>query len=210
MTREGVEQFPLARRGHGCSVRARDGGRGEGPSKSWFAEGGLVLAALLIWMLGKFGVAPTPEDLARYEREFQERGHHIGFDFGGTRYGGTRWTDDNFRKYFTAGMNYEYLVDRPYHGVALEALAQSLGPIFEGGYHEFYVAGGLGYFPIRSVHLFMSGGSLIDTEGEVRAAGRVGAGYRFNVFMIAVQPLAFVQTDTDGRFSWGMHFRIQY
>ena len=59
-----------------------------------------MLMAGLLWILGQFGVAPGPEALQQMKTDFQERGHHIGIDFGSTR--------GDLEKNFTVGLQYEY------------------------------------------------------------------------------------------------------
>ena len=169
-----------------------------------------MLMSFFIWMLGKFGVAPTPADLQRMDRQFRERGHHIMVDFGGQRIGGTRWSDPDFEKLFIVGVGYEYLVDRRYNGVSVEVVGQSLGRVFHTGDHEWFVGGGLGYYPTRHWHLFVHGGALFEPKDVVRAAGRVGVGYRFMFFHLGMQPFFYLQTDSGGQFGWALAFRFEY
>jgi hypothetical protein len=165
-----------------------------------------------MWFLGVLGVQPTPADLERFEREFRERGHHVTLDFGGQRTGGTRWGDPSWNKRPVIALGYAYMVDRPYNGVAFEVLGQSLGRVLRGGRDDnsFFVGGGLAYYPFRPVRLFIHGGAEIDLDGSTQGVGRVGAGYRFMFFNLGVQPIAYVQTTTQGQFGWQIGIRFEY
>ena len=171
-----------------------------------------MLMSFIMWVLGLFGVAPSEEDFARFEREFRERGHHLTVDFGGQRFGGTRWTDDDFEKVPAVAIGYEYLVDRRYHGVGFEVLVQSLGSIIKPDRDEnaFFVGGGLAYYPIRNLRLFTQAGAQIGTNGDTEGVGRVGLGYRFMFFKMGMQPFGYVQTSTEGQFGWAINFRFEY
>lgn len=168
--------------------------------------------AFMMWMLGKMGVASTAEDFRRYDRDFRERGHHLTIDFGGTRTGGTRWTDPNYSKATTIGLGYEYLIDRTYNGVGIEFLTQSLGRVIRSGGPEnsFFVGGGLAWYPIRHVRTFVQSGAEIDVHGRTLAVGRVGAGYRFMFFKVGMQPYFFLQRRSDGSWGWAINFRFEY
>lgn len=171
-----------------------------------------MLMALTLWLLGLAGVRPTDEDLARYEREFRERGHHVSLDFGGQRFGGTRWSDSEFEKHVLMGVGYEYYVDRPYNAVGLQFLGQSIGSLLENGRSDnaFFVGGGLNYYPIRPVRLFMQAGPEIPLEGKTVGVGRVGVGYRFMFFKLGMEPYAFAELRSDGQPAWALSFRFQY
>jgi hypothetical protein len=171
-----------------------------------------VITAFFIWFIGLFGVAPTPEDFVRMNRQFSERGHHLMIDFGGTRYNGTRWSGDDFKKEMTVGLGYGYLVDRKYNGVGLEVLGQSLGRVIRERErpHEFFVGGGLAYYPIQHQRIFMHAGASITAKGDVEALGRVGLGYRIMFFAVGVQPFAYAQVTSSGTFSWSLGARFEY
>jgi len=171
-----------------------------------------MIMAFIAWMLMKMGVAPTPEDFVRMEREFRERGHHMVLDFGGARDGTNRWSDDNWSKQVAVGLGYEYLADRRYNGVGLEVLAESHGNILRsgGGPHSFFVGGGLNYYPIRSLRVLAQGGTQIDLHGNTEAVGRAGLGFRFMFFNVGMQPYAYAQATSTGEGGWGLKFRFEY
>ncbi len=157
--------------------------------------------AALIALLNTMGVAPTADDLQNYKLNFRERGHHIQMDFGSTR-------PKEGGKALTWGLGYEYYVDRQYNAVSFEVLGQKLGGLFKGP-QDWWVGGGIGWWPIRGLKVFMQAGALFDDLGTA-AQARVGVGYRFMFFMVGVMPYIYVQTTDDGRFSWSLAFRIQY
>lgn len=171
-----------------------------------------MLMALTVWLLGLAGVHPSADDLARYEREFRERRHHVTAEFGGQRLGGTRWSDPDFQKSPLIGLGYEYLVDRPRNGVGFELLGQSIGSVRKNGKSDnsFFVGGGLNYYPIRPVRLFMQAGPEIPLEGDTVGVGRVGLGYRFMFFNVGMEPFAYYALRTDGQPSWALNFRFVY
>ena len=161
-----------------------------------------MLMALMLAILNSAGVAPTPADLQNYKLKFRERGHHIHMDFGSTR------TPQEGGKALTWGLGYEYYIDRQFNAVSFEVLGQKLGKLFKGP-QDWWVGGGIGWWPIRDLKIFMQAGALFDDLGTA-AQGRVGAGYRFLFFMVGVMPYIYVQTTDDSRFSWGIGVRIQY
>lgn len=170
-----------------------------------------MIIALITWMMSKFGVAPTPEDFARYNREFRERGHHLIVDFGGTRHGTFRWIDDDFYKQITVGLGYEYLVDRPYNGVGFEVLGQHIGRVLREEEHRtFFIGGGLAYYPIRNLRLFTQAGALIDMHGSTDTVGRAGIGYRIMFFNVGVQPNFYLQQTSSGNAGWQLGARFEY
>jgi len=171
-----------------------------------------MLMALTLWLLGLAGVRPDAEDFARYDREFRERGHHITFDFGGHRSGGTRWSDPDFVKLPMMGVGYEYYVDRPYNAVGLQFLGQSIGRVLENGRadNSFFVGGGLNYYPIRHLRLFALAGPEIPLEGTTAGVGRFGLGYRFMFFKVGMEPYAFYELRSDGQPAWALAFRFEY
>lgn len=171
-----------------------------------------MLMALTLWLLGRAGIEPTPDDLARYDRQFRERGHHLVLDFGGHRLGGTRWSDPDFEKGLIMGVGYEYFVDRPYNAVGFELVGQSIGSILENGRADnaFFVGGGLNYYPIRHLRLFMQAGPEIPLEGSTVGVGRVGLGYRFMFFQFGMQPYGYYELRTDGQPAWALAFRFEH
>ena len=171
-----------------------------------------MIMAFIAWMLMKMGVEPSPEDFARMDREFRERGHHAVLDFGGARNGTIRWSDDNWSKQIAVGVGYEYLADRRYNGVGLEVLGESRGNILRpgGGPHSFFVGGGLNYYPIRSVRLLAQGGTQIDMHGNTEAVGRAGLGFRFMFFSVSMQPYVYVQQTSTNDAGWAIRFRFEY
>jgi hypothetical protein len=171
-----------------------------------------MLMALTAWLLGLAGVHPSADDLARYERQFRERGHHLTVNFGGHRLGGTRWSDPDFVKLPVMGLGYEYLVDRPYNGVGFELLGESIGyPLRDGkADNSFFVGGGLNYYPVRHLRLFMQAGPEIPLEGKTVGVGRMGVGYRFMFFNLGMQPYGYYEMRTDGQPAWGLNFRFEY
>jgi hypothetical protein len=170
-----------------------------------------MVIALITWLMAKMGVAPSPEDFIRMNREFRERGHHLLIDFGGTRHGSIRWVDDDFYKQITAGLGYEYLVDRPYHGVGLEVLGQHIGRVLRSEDHRmFFIGAGLAYYPIRNLRLFTQGGGQIDMHGHTEAVGRFGLGYRIMFFKVGVQPNIYFQQTSSDSASWQLGARFEY
>lgn len=163
-----------------------------------------MLLALSLWLLGQFGVAPEPEALQRYELAFQERQHHLSVDVANL------WMED--RTLLAFGLGYEFLVDRAYHGVSFELLGQRLGTL--GGESDWWVGGGLGYYPIRHLKLFAQAGALILDESDpgprIQASGRLGGGYRLTFFTVVAMPYLFVESSTGGLFTWGLGGRVQY
>lgn len=143
-----------------------------------------MLIALTMWFLGLFGVAPTDADLQRMEDESHLRGHHLSFDFGSFR-------GDVERKP-GMGLGYEYIVDRHYHGVSFEVLGMVIGR--PGQVDEnYWVAGGIGYFPVRLIKIFAQAGPFFEVNSDdVRIAGRVGLGIRFPFFMVEVMPFGAI------------------
>ncbi len=161
-----------------------------------------MLMAGLLALLNAMGVAPTPQQLQDYQLKYRDRGHHAHIDFSGTR--------DSFRnKDTTIGLGYEYHIDRQFNGVSVEVLGQKLGKMFGKGEQDWWVGGGIAWWPIRHVKVFMQAGALFDDFGT-HAQGRVGAGYNLPFFMLAVMPYVYVQTTDDSRFSWAVGARIQY
>lgn len=158
-----------------------------------------MLMAAMIALMNAAGVAPTPEDLQNYQLQFRERGHHVHLDFGSTRGDG---------KQTTIGFGYEYLIDRQFNGVSVEILGQKLGDLFKGD-QDWWVGAGIAWWPVRPVKVFLQAGALFDDLGTA-TQGRVGVGYKFPFFMLAVMPFVYVQTTDDGRFSWSLGVRIQY
>jgi hypothetical protein len=171
-----------------------------------------VLMAFTMWFLGLLGVAPTELDFQRFDREFRERGHHLTVDFGGQRSGGTRWGDPNWSKRPVIALGYNYMIDRRYNGVAFEVLGQSIGKLLKGGRDDnsFFVGGGLAYFPIRHLRVFLHGGAEIDLSANAQGVGRAGLGYRFMFFNLGMQPYVYFQTTTSGEFGWQLGFRFEY
>jgi len=160
-----------------------------------------MLTAAILAILTAMGVAPSPEDLENYHLQFRERGHHIHMDFGSTR-------PKEGGKALTWGLGYEYHVDRQFNGVSFEVLGQKLGDLVKGP-QDWWVGGGIGWWPIRQVKVFMQAGALFDDLGTA-AQARVGVGYHFHFFMMGIMPFVYVQTTDDGRFSWSIGVRIQY
>jgi hypothetical protein len=161
-----------------------------------------MLMALVIWILGLFGVAPTDEELAKYIDDYNLRGHHLSVDFDGFR-------GDMERKP-GVGIGWEYYMDRRYHAVSFEVLGQLLGRPFQTD-ESYWVAGGIGYFPFRSVKIFAQAGPIFQVNSsEVLLHGRVGLGYRFNFFMTSVMPFITVGGTDTGEFVWSLGARLQY
>jgi hypothetical protein len=171
-----------------------------------------MLMALTAWLLGLAGVHPSADDIARYEREYRERGHHVTLNFGGQRLGGTRWRDPDWVKSPIIGIGYEYRIDRPYNGVGFEVVGQSIGSLLKGGKSDnsFFVGGGLNYYPIRHVRVFMQAGPQIPLEGQTVGVGRFGLGYQFMFFKVGMEPYAFYELRTDGQPAWALAFRFVY
>jgi hypothetical protein len=80
----------------------------------------------------------------------------------------------------------------------------------------------MGWWPIRTVKVFVQAGPLFDELGTAVQA-RVGVGYNLRIFMIAVMPYFYVQTTDAARgsehgdtepdlrgFTWSIGARVQY
>lgn len=160
-----------------------------------------MLMALFALILQQFGIQATEEDFRRYEQQFRERGHHIAADFHSTRGQGD--------KLFTPGLAYEYLVDREHHGYSFEVQGQMLGEFLDRNDKDWFVGAGMGYYPIRPVKVFATLGSQW-FDGEAAPAARIGVGYRFPFFNIAVMPNVYYQGDAENRHSWAIGARLQY
>ena len=169
-----------------------------------------MLTALIVALMSATGVAPTPQQLQDYELAYRERMHHVHIDFGSTR-------TDVGEKSITVGIGYEYHIDRMFNGVSIEVLGQKLGRLFFQGTQDWWIGGGIGWWPIRQLKVFLQAGALFDEGGTV-AQGRVGVGYNLRLFMIAIMPFVYFQT-TDGSrgdetplrgFTWSIGARIQY
>lgn len=161
-----------------------------------------MLMGLMIVLLNAMGVAPTPAELQSYKLKYWERNHHVHMDFGTTKTGAPGASG------LTIGLGYEYYVDRRFNGVSFEVLGQKIGKAFSRG-QDWWVGGGIAWWPVREVKVFAQAGALFDDEGRATQA-RVGVGYRLNFFMLGVMPYIYVQTTDDGRFSWSLAARIQY
>jgi hypothetical protein len=161
-----------------------------------------MLTALILVLLNNAGVAPSAQDLQNYKLKFRDRGHHIHMDFGSTR------SPDMDGKAFTWGAGYEYYIDHKFNGISVEVLGQKLGKLFKGP-QDWWVGGGIGWWPVRDLKVFMQAGALFDDLGTAVQA-RVGVGYRLTFFMVAAMPFVYVQTTDDGRFSWSIGIRLQY
>lgn len=169
-----------------------------------------MLTALIVALMNAAGVAPTPAQLQRYELDYRERMHHVHIDFSSTRTG-------IGKKNITIGLGYEYHIDRQFNGVSVEILGQKLGRLLFQGPQNWWVGGGIGWWPVRKVKVFMQVGALFDDLGTA-TQGRVGVGYNLRLFMIAIMPYVYFQT-TDGSrnsdsplrgFTWAIGARIQY
>jgi hypothetical protein len=171
-----------------------------------------MVMAFITWILMKLGMAPSPEDFLIMARDFRERGHHLTLDFGGQRVGWTRWSDDNWAKLSMVGLGYDYYVDRRYHGVGFELLVQSLGPVLrpDKGPNSFFLGGGLAYYPVRPLRVFMQAGPELHLNGEAELVGRLGMGFRFMFFKLGMQPFFYVQHNSAGQHGWAMAFRFEY
>lgn len=161
-----------------------------------------MLMAAMLALLNAMGVAPTAEQLQNYELKYRERGHHVHMDFASTR------TSDR-NKNITIGLGYEYHVDRQFNGVSFEVLGQKLGRLLFKGPQDWWVGGGIAWWPTRPVKVFMQAGALFQDPGPV-VQGRVGVGYNLQFFMLAVMPYIYVQTTDTGAFSWSLGARVQY
>jgi len=169
-----------------------------------------MLTALIVTLMNAAGVAPTPAQLQKYQLDSHERMHHVHIDFSGTR--------NAFRqKNITVGLGYEYHIDRQFNGVSFEVLGQKLGRLLFQGPQNWWVGGGIGWWPIRTVKVFMQAGALFDEAGHA-TQGRVGVGYNLRLFMIGIMPYVYVQTTDRPReanaqlrgFTWCVGARIQY
>ncbi len=169
-----------------------------------------MLTALIVTLMNAAGVAPTPAQLQKYQLDSHERMHHVHIDFSGTR---TAFRQKNI----TVGLGYEYHIDRQFNGVSFEVLGQKLGRLLFQGPQNWWVGGGIGWWPIRTVKVFMQAGALFDEAGHA-TQGRVGVGYSLRLFMIGIMPYVYVQTTDRPReanaqlrgFTWCIGARIQY
>lgn len=160
-----------------------------------------MLMAGLLTLLNAMGASPTPQKLENYKLQYRERMHHVHMDFGSTRTGS--------RKDITIGLGYEYHIDRQFNGVSVEVLGQKIGKLLFQGEQGWWVGGGIGWWPIRHVKVFMQAGALFNGMGTA-VQGRVGVGYNLSFFMLAVMPYIYVQTTDDAQFSWLIGARVQY
>jgi len=170
-----------------------------------------VLTALIVTLLNAAGAAPSPAQLQKYQLDYNERMHHVHMDFSSTR------TAPKVKN-ITIGIGYEYHIDRQFNGVSFEVLGQKLGRLLFKGPQDWWVGGGIGWWPVRKVKVFMQAGALFDDIGTA-AQARVGVGYNLRLFMVAVMPYVYFQT-TDGAraenasdlrgFTWAIGARIQY
>jgi len=110
------------------------------------------------------------------------------------------------------GLGYDYYVDRRYHGVGFELLVQSLGPVLrpDNGPNSFFLGGGLAYYPVRPLRLFIQTGTELHLNGNAEVVGRVGMGFRFMFFQLGMQPFFYVQQTSAGQPGWAMAFRFEY
>jgi hypothetical protein len=161
-----------------------------------------MLMAGLLTLLNAMGASPTPQKLEAYKLDYRERMHHVHMDFASTRI-------DGRNKNITIGLGYEYHIDRQFNGVSVEVLGQKIGKLLFQGDQGWWVGGGIGWWPIRHVKVFMQAGALFDGNGTA-VQGRVGVGYNLSFFMLAVMPYLYVQTTDDGQFSWSLGARVQY
>lgn len=165
-----------------------------------------MAVALLLWLLSISGIEPSPDDLQWHARRFSDRRHHIGvdvtFDFRVDRellrYDGTSF-----------GLNYEYLVDRRFHGVSLELVTQMYGNPFTGGPKDFFTGAGLAYYPMRNFKIFAQAGSFFDGD-HVHLRGRAGIGHRTAFYAVGVMPITYVDYTSDGSVAWSFGGRVQY
>ncbi|MGB5523953.1 MAG: hypothetical protein WBM96_15415, partial [Polyangiales bacterium] len=114
-----------------------------------------MLTALIVTIMNAAGVAPTPAQMQKYELDYRERMHHVHIDFSGTR---TAFRQKNI----TIGIGYEYHIDRQFNGVSFEVLGQKIGRLLFQGPQDWWVGGGIGWWPIRTVKVFMQAGALFD------------------------------------------------
>jgi|GEM_PF-1722262 len=170
-----------------------------------------MLTALIVMLMNAAGVAPTPAQLQKYELDYRERMHHVYMDFSGTR-------SSPGPKNITIGLGYEYHIDRQFNGISVEVLGQKLGRLLFKGPQDWWVGGGIGWWPVRKVKVFAQAGALFDQFGTT-TQGRVGVGYNLRLFMIAIMPYVYVQTtagaadDPDATlrgFTWAFGARIEY
>lgn len=160
-----------------------------------------MLMALIALILQQFGIQASEEDLRRYEQQFRDRRHHISADFHSTRSDGD--------KQFTPGIAYEYLVDRERNGYSFEVQGQMLGKFLDASDKDWFLGGGVGWYPIRPVKLFAMAGPQW-TDGDPVLAGRVGVGYRFMFFNVGIMPNLYYQHDNDDVGSLAIGARLQY
>jgi len=161
-----------------------------------------MLMAGLLTLLNAMGASPTPQKLENYQLGYRERMHHVHMDFASTR------TAPGVKN-ITIGLGYEYHIDRQFNGVSFEVLGQKVGKLLFQGEEGWWVGGGIGWWPIRHVKVFMQAGALFDGLGTA-VQGRVGVGYNLSFFMLAVMPYIYVQTTDDARLSWSIGARVQY
>ena len=103
--------------------------------------------------------------------------------------------------------------------MSFEILGQLLSSKIIGASHkDYWVGGGIGYYPIRNLKLFLQAGAAFIDDGDlgrdvgpdVQARGRLGMGYRFMFFLVGIMPFGYIETTTSGIFTWSIGVRLQY
>ena len=103
-----------------------------------------MLSALIVVILNASGAGPTAQKLEEYELSYRERMHHFHIDFSGTR---TAFRQKNI----TIGLGYEYRIDRRFNGVSVEVLGQKIGRLFFRGNQDWWVGGGIAWWPVSGL-----------------------------------------------------------
>lgn len=160
-----------------------------------------MIMAAVIWFLGLLGVAPSEQAMEAMVDDYRLRGHHLTFTFNGFR-------GDQERKPGWMGLGYEYYADRRYHAVSFEVFGLVLGRPFQEDEH-YWVAGGIGYYPVRAIKIFVQAGPLFQVNNtDVLLHGRVGLGYDFEFFVTSVMPFVTIGATNTGEFIWSIGARI--
>jgi len=159
-----------------------------------------VIGILTVWLLGLAGVEPSDEQLHRLTTEHQQRGHHAFFEFGGL--GGT------LRQAPGLALGWEYIADRPFHGVGVETMVTLYGNPFIRK-ERWWLSGGVSYWPTRDLAVILQAGPLINRNGtELYARG--GLAYRTHFFHLTVRFFVTGGQTTEGDILWTAGGRIEY
>jgi len=157
-----------------------------------------VIAALILLILAAFGVTPSDEELAAYERSYWSKVHHIFLEIG------SEVDEVGIRPTFALG--YEALLDLGGRGAAFEVVVESI--IAEDV--ELFAGVGGGHYFHPKLRVALTAGPLFRQNQDVLMRGRLDVAGRFLVFSVAVQPYVRLAATTDGTFDFGFGGRFEY